>query len=128
MLDASAILAVLLGEEGAERVMEVLRAAARQEEVRVMVPFTALEEIEVFLLRRFPGEVGGLLALVESWPVQVPESYPQWSREAARLQATLGLSRPRAWAAALALLHDAELVHKDPALEGVPGLRQVRLP
>ena len=127
VLDASAILAVPLEAEGAEQVVSLLRSAAGQREARVLVPFTAMEEVELYLRRHVPDEVDRVLALVEGWPVEIVESYPQWRHEAVRLQASLDLSLPVAWAAALALLHDAELVYQDVTFEAIPGLVRTKI-
>ena len=127
VLDASAILAVPLEAEGAEQVVSLLRGAAGQREARVLVPFTAMEELELYLRRHVPDEVDRVLALVEGWPVEIVESYPQWRHEAVRLQASLDLSPPVAWAAALALLHDAELVYQGPTFEAIPGLVRTKI-
>lgn len=127
VLDASAILAVLLGDESAAQVVDLLQAAARQTKARVMVPFSALEELELFLLRRAPGHADRALAMVEAWPIEIVEAYPQWRREATLLRANLNLPRPVAWTAALALLHQAELVAQDPAFDSIPGLTLARI-
>ena len=47
--------------------------------------------------------------------------------EAARVKASGQLSLADAWMAALALLHDAQLVHTDPEFDNVAGLRSVKL-
>jgi predicted nucleic acid-binding protein len=47
---------------------------------------------------------------------------------AAEVKSRGGLSVADAWIASLALLHDAELVHKDPEFDAVEGLRAHRLP
>lgn len=128
VLDASAILAVPLEAEGAEQVVSLLRGAAGQREARVLVPFTAMEEVALYLRRHVPDEVDRVLALVEGWPVEIVESYPQWRHEAVRLQATFGVPPAVAWPAALALLHDAQLVHRDAAFDDLPGLTHIRIP
>lgn len=53
---------------------------------------------------------------------------PEWRKAAARLKARAGLSLGDAWNASLALLLDAELVHKDPEFDDVKGLKSLRLP
>lgn len=131
VLDSSAILCLLLGEAGAERVAEVLRLAETSPALksRVLLPFMALMEIEYWLRRSLPlGEVEQSLLLVEHWPVEVRESSPQWRHQAAALKAEVNLSVADAWIASLALLADAELVHKDPEYERVAGLKGIRLP
>lgn len=126
VIDTSAVLAVLVSGAGADKVVSTLRAAARQE-ARAMVPFTVMAELELELLRHAPGHIDQVLALVEAWPVEIVESYPQWRHEAVRLQAAFKLPAAIAWAASLALLHSAQLVHQDPAFEAIPGLAGIKL-
>ena len=125
VLDTSAILSVLFEEDGADRVEELLSG----KDSDVFVPFIALMEAEYRLLRVMSrDEVEGVLLMVESWPVQVQESTPEWRRQAASVKAQGGLSVADSWVAALAILTDGELVHKDPEFDGVEGLKAVRLP
>ena len=128
VLDTSAILAVLFSGEGAERVVDLLRAAAVNGRSQVLVPFTAMEELELYLLRRPSLPADRVLTLVEDWAIEIVESYPQWRHEAVRLQATLNLPPSIAWASSLALLHNARLVYQDPAFDGVPGVKGIKLP
>lgn len=132
VLDTSAIMCLLFQEEGADQVVEILDAAGNrevQDRTLVLVPFIALMETEYWLRRRLPArEVERTLLMVESWPIQVMESTPEWRREAARIKATVSLSVADAWIASLATLHQGELIHKDPEFEGVAGLKMLRLP
>ncbi len=123
VLDTSAIMAVILREEGALDVRDVMLGTAR-----VMVPFIAMMEIEYKLLRIKPEVLEESLALINEWPVQTVESTYSWRREAARVKARGRLSFADAWVAALALVTDATLVHKDPEFEGVDGLKMLKLP
>ena len=59
--------------------------------------------------------------------VSVIESNPGWGVLAADVKSRGGLSLADAWIASLALMHDAELVHKDPEFDRVEGLRSFRL-
>ena len=107
---------------------EVLRTAEKQRAAgRVLIPFTAMTELELYLLRRLPSHTDRILGLVESWPAQIVESDPQWRREAVRLQSSLGIPRLIAWPSALALLHHARLVHKELAYDTIPGLRGMKI-
>jgi predicted nucleic acid-binding protein len=116
-------MALLLREEGAEAVRDAIYSPGL-----VRLPFVALMEIEYKLRQRKPEIVEESLSLIEEWPVALTESYYSWRREAARVKAEAKVSFADAWIAALALLGDAELVHKDPEFENVNGLRQRRLP
>jgi predicted nucleic acid-binding protein len=84
-------------------------------------------ELEYKLLRHSERVAEHSLALVLNWPVTVQESSPQWRSEAARIKASARVSVADAWIAGLALLLDAELVHKDPEFDAVPELRALRL-
>jgi predicted nucleic acid-binding protein len=66
--------------------------------------------------------------MLDAWPVESVESYLSWRRAAARVKAQGKVSFAAAWVAALALLRDAELVHKDPEFDAVTGLKTLRLP
>ena len=101
----------------------------QREESLVIVPFVALMETEYWLLRRRPArEVERTLLLVENWPVTIVESTEEWRHEAARIKAGNRLSLADAWIASLAILHSAQLVHKDPEFDLVVGLESLRLP
>ena len=132
VLDTSAIMCVLFGEDGADRVVEILDAAKDEtpgDITHIYVPFLALMELEYWLLRRLsPREMEDTLILVESWPMRVVESTPEWRHAAAHVKATASLSVADAWIASLAILHQGELVHKDPEFDQLLGLRMRRLP
>lgn len=132
VLDTSAIMCVLFQEDGADQVVEILDAAndtTRGARTVVFAPFLALMELEYSLLRQLsPREVEGALFLVETWPLQVVESSPEWRHEAAHVKATASLSVADAWIAALAILREGELVHKDPEFDQLAALKARRLP
>ncbi len=126
VFDSSAVLALLLGEPEAERVAEVLeRVQDGQDEL--FLPFMTLMEVRYRLLREYAAQAGIGTAIVNSWPARVEESNPRWREAAARVKSRGGLSLADAWIASLALMHDAELVHKDPEFDHVEGLRSLRL-
>ncbi|MCL0057515.1 PIN domain-containing protein [Dehalococcoidales bacterium] len=120
VLDSSAVMSVLFDEVGAFKVLELLDEASRGNS-QISLRFMALMEIEYWLLRRLPKEAERSLLLVQSWPVEVEESYPE-------LKAGFPLSVADAWIAALAIIQDAELVHKDPQFERIRDLKTLRLP
>jgi predicted nucleic acid-binding protein len=68
------------------------------------------------------------MSAVLSWPMQILPSFPEWGRLAAPVNGPGKLSLGDAWVASLALLHGAQLVHEDPELEAVAGLKDVGLP
>jgi predicted nucleic acid-binding protein len=128
VLDTSALLTVLNNEPGVETVLDILEAA-RSGGARVHLPFMALMELEYLSLRQRSREATqGILTLVEAWPVEIEESTQEWRHEAANVKASASISLADAWMCSLAFLLDAELVHKDPEYDGVPGLRALQLP
>jgi predicted nucleic acid-binding protein len=131
VLDTSAILCVLLEENGVDRVVAILNAArsAQDAEPLVLLPFIARMETEYRLIRRLSAvDAERVGVLVENWPVHIVESSPEWRHAAARLKSTTPLSVADAWIASLALEEDCELVHKDPEFDLVSELRAIRLP
>lgn len=96
---------------------------------RVLLPFIVAMEVEYISLRyENRATVDQWIEELESWPVEIVESSRRWRRMAAYVKSTVRLSLADAWVAALALLEDAELVHKDPEFDAVPGLKHMRLP
>lgn len=134
VLDTSALLTVFYEEDGASQVLEILELAsqgtdAEKEGVEVYLPFMAMMEFEYMASRRFTvSVVDQALRMIGAWPVERVESSPEWGSQAAHVKSKAGLSVADAWNAALALMRDAELVHKDPEFDQVEGLRRVRLP
>jgi predicted nucleic acid-binding protein len=124
VLDTSALLTLFRGEEGAPQVIQVLKSGEP-----LYLPFMALMEFE-YMTERERGlpDLYEALRLIHAWPASRIESNPDWRRAAARLKAGAGLSLGDAWNASLALLLDAELVHKDPEFDEVRGLKSLRLP
>ncbi len=127
-LDTSAVLAVLKRERDYEKVADLLRSARARDDVRILVPFVALMEVQYKLLQEIPeSDVAYWLNVVRAWPIEVIESSPDWGSEAARVKAMSHVSLADAWVASLALIEDAELLHKDPEFEDVAGLRMIKL-
>jgi predicted nucleic acid-binding protein len=94
----------------------------------ILLPFMTLMEAEYVLARTFPpSQVDQFIATLRGVGAPVVESNPAWGAAAARLKARGGLSLADAWIASLALMYDAELLHKDPEFERVEGLRSKRL-
>lgn len=127
-LDSSAVLAYLYGEEGHDQVEHLLEEARGANGHTLLLPFVVLMEVEYKLLRSLSeSDVELSLTAIENWPVEIMESTTPWRRLAAQLKARFRLSLADAWIASLALLHDAQLVHKDPEFDAVPGLKALRL-
>ncbi|HEV7787046.1 MAG TPA: PIN domain-containing protein, partial [Thermoanaerobaculia bacterium] len=112
VLDTSAVLALFKDEEGAQEVEDILDACAAGDSVAYL-PFMSLMEFEYSTLRAqgMPA-IERALMTIQAWPVKRMESSPDWGRKAARVKSEVSLSIADAWNAALALMLDAELVHK----------------
>ncbi len=126
VFDSSAVLTFLLEEPEADQVADALYQVQAGRE-RLLMPFMTLMEVRYRLLRDYPSEAAMSMALVNSWPSRTYESTPEWREQAARIKAGGGLSMGAAWNAALALMHDATLVHKDKEFDRVAGLRALHL-
>jgi predicted nucleic acid-binding protein len=128
VLDTSALLTLFKDEDGAQEVEEILEACSDGRS-RAYLPFMSLMEFEYLTLRVKGREaVDGAIRMIQTWPVERIESYPEWGRKAAWVKSRFPLSVADAWNAALALIVDAELVHKDPEYDPIRGLRHRRLP
>lgn len=133
VLDTSAILAVLQDEPGKDQVLDLFLEVGRgdivHERSTINIPFMALMEVHYLALQRLGWEEAEkTIQVLRAWPAEVHESTPRWRLEAAAVKASNRLSAADAWNASLALLLDAELVHKDPEFDEVAGLRSLRLP
>ena len=130
VLDTSAVLAMLRSEPGIEEVERLLEQAKEQPDVNsILLPFIALMEVEYQFWREMPERrVNYWTNVALGWPVVLRESTPEWRRAAALVKSRGRISLADSWVTALALLHDAELVHKDPEFDEVPGLKAIRLP
>ena len=110
---------LLFDEPGATEVQEIVEG-----DQEVVLPFMAVMEVEYVLRRRLPEpRVEQIVATLRAWPVEIPESTPEWGQVAARVKARGGLSLGDAWIASCALQRDAFLLHRDPEFDSVPGLR-----
>ncbi len=115
---------LLLDGPGADDVQRIVEG-----EELVLLPFMTIMEVDYVLRRTLTEpEVERTVAALRGWPVTIVESGPEWGHEAALVKSGGGLSVADAWIAALARLHDARLVHKDPEFDAVEGLRAHRLP
>lgn len=124
VLDTSAVIAYLYDEDGADTVEGVMDSADD-----VLVPFMAIMEVRYKLLQDFGSErTSRFLAILNGWPMRVLESSPEWGQIAAEVKAPGKVSLGDSWVAALALMEDATLVHKDPEFEVVPDLKMLKLP
>lgn len=121
VLDTSAVMCLLFDQPGADVVEQILEG-----DEAVALPFIALMEVRYVLMRALsPDRVDQLIAMLRGSHAEIPESSPAWGEMAARVKAGGGLSLADAWMAALALLRDARLAHRDPEFNRVPGLQSL---
>lgn len=126
VLDTSALMAIILDEPEADAAEAGVRTALRRGD-SILLPFVVATEIEYLLIRRF-GDRGDLyLARINAWPTELIESDDGWRHEAARVKAAGNISFADAWVAALGLLRDAPVLHKDPQFEAVDRLKTIDL-
>ncbi|MCH7697730.1 MAG: PIN domain-containing protein [Chloroflexi bacterium] len=124
VLDTTALVSYFKAELLGAQVRDMLL----QQPSNLLLPFMAIMEAQYVLARTFtPAQVGQLIATLRALGAPVVESDPAWGAAAARVKSSGGLSLADAWIASLALMHDAELVHKDPEFDRVKGLRSYRL-
>ena len=127
-LDTSAIACMMRREPGFETVRDLVDGAPVTDD-RILIPFIVPMEVEYVSLREENSEiVDRWLDEIEAWPATIIESNQRWRRLAAHVKSTTRLSLADAWVAALALLEDATLIHKDPEFDPIPGLKHLRLP
>jgi predicted nucleic acid-binding protein len=128
LLDTSAPLALRDNEPGADRVAELLAAAADGGPACHGCFMTLMEVL--YRVWKDEGEAAGRTAhagcqrLAITW---VHENSALLER-AAEVKARFPVSLADAWIAAAALELDAVLVHKDPEFERIDGLKQEVLP
>lgn len=119
---------VVLEDEPETSTMLEILGQADEGQATLLLPFLALMEVEYILLRRVqPERVAAALSMLENWPATIVESNAAWRRQAALVKASDGLSLADAWMAALAMLSNAQLVHKDPEFDNIAGLRSAKL-
>ncbi len=130
VLDTSAIFAFTDQEAGVDEVERLLNAA-HAEKCQIEVCSISLMELYYVTLREAgEDEAARLIALVKSWPVAWVYPNERTLLQAGRLKASHRLSIADALVAAVAKLHQATLVHKDPEFEALAqevALRELTL-
>lgn len=128
LLDTSALLALRDDEPGAERVAELLEAAARGEKLCHGCFMSQMELL--YRVWKDEGEETGRAAylLCLRLPITWLHESAELLERAAEIKARFPLSLADAWIAASALQLNAVLVHKDPEFERVAELNHELLP
>ncbi|MGA4578063.1 PIN domain-containing protein [Limisphaera sp. VF-2] len=127
-LDSSALLTLLQDEPGTDTVTALLEAAEKGS-ATLLLSTVSLTEIVSVLARTF-GEKAARddLRLIREMPIDIRSPTQDDCIAAGWLRTQFKLSTADAITAAQARAAGAELVHKDPALEAVPELKQRKLP
>lgn len=127
LLDTSALLTLRDDEPGADHVAELLTEA--QQGVAICLGcFITLMEV-LYRVWKDEDETAGRLAHEQclSLPIDWIHESRGLLEKAAELKACHAVSFADAWIAATAVLHNAELVHKDPEFEAL-DTKQIQLP
>jgi predicted nucleic acid-binding protein len=86
-------------------------------------------EVRYKLFRDFGSDRSSTyLDILFGWPMRIVESTPEWGQVAADVKVPGKISLGDAWVAALGLIEDATVVHKDPEFDAVSDLKVFRLP
>jgi predicted nucleic acid-binding protein len=117
LLDTSALLTLIEGEEGAKRVETILRTT------KPLIPWTALMEVHYITEReRGSAEADQRYALLRALDADALwDMNERVLLRAARFKARHKLSFADTVIAAYAVLEDAVLVHKNPEYEALAG-------
>ena len=127
-LDSSAVLALFLAEPGFEIVRATLAEAAKGK-CEVRVAQISLTEIANSVCRDYDEATAREdIRLLKELAVSIEAPTNEQCIEAGLLRRIVKLSTANAVIAVQAMAAGAELVHKDPEFETVPGLKQRRLP
>lgn len=124
VIDTSGLIAYFKAEPiGGPEVRTLL-----EEPGELLLPFMAIMEAQYVLTRTFGGgRAEQFVNILRSLGAPIVESTPAWGSAAARIKAGGGLSMGDAWIAALALMHDATLVHRYKEFDRVAGLKTLHL-
>lgn len=117
LLDTSAILALTDREDGFKKVEELLDWATSGETEVVTCAVTLMELYYITLQEQGDDLAAQLVGLVKSWPIHWIYPDEKALLHAGRIKAFHRLSFADAIIAAVAKLHEAVLVHKDPEFE-----------
>lgn len=127
LLDTSALLTLRDDEVGSDQVADLLYQA-QTGQADCLACFMTLMEL-FYRVWKDEGETHGRLAYeqCQALPLTWVHEDPSLLEKAAELKAIYTISLADAWIAAAAMLHEAQLVHKDPELTSMP-CSQIVLP
>ena len=120
LLDTSALLTLRDNEAGADEVANLLYQAQHGRAHCLACFITRMELF--YRVWKDEGKIAGRLAYeqAQALPIEWIHEEKDLLEKAAELKATYPISLADAWVAAAAILHVAELVHKDPELANLP--------
>lgn len=116
VLDTSAIFAFTDQGEGADEVDKLLDSAQVTMCQLEISAISLMEVCYITMMEQGENEAARLVGLIKSWPAALIYPDEQTLLQAGKLKASYRLSLADALIAAVAKLHDATLVHKDPEL------------
>ena len=113
VLDSYSLIAYFDGEEGAEKMVEILRSA-RDSSRPLLLSVINWGEVYYITLRESGRERADEIAhLISTLPIEIIPADLELTKQAAEFKAGLKMSYADCFAAALAKLHRAELVTGD---------------
>ncbi len=133
VLDSFAVMALLLDEQGAARVEELLEGAGMGEHELYITVVNLGEVLYTFENRRDMEAAQEALAFVDQSPIEIVEVDRSLALNAARLKATTGMGYVDCFVAGCAQRLDAAVVTGDPdfrrvedlvAIEWLPGAEE----
>ncbi|MBI3660738.1 type II toxin-antitoxin system VapC family toxin [Candidatus Acetothermia bacterium] len=128
VLDTSAILAFTDGEEGSDEIERLLEAGKKGSYQLLVCSISLMELYYVTMREKGEDEAARIIALVKSWPVKWVYPDEKTLLQAGKLKASSQLSLADALIAAVAKLHKARLVHKDPEFSALAKIQLFPLP
>ena len=129
VLDTSALLAFIDGEDGADDVEKVLRSAMRSPGLAAISSMTLAEVYYITMQEQGESIAKATLAHVKALGLDIVYPDEQLTLFAARIKAAHRLSLADAFVAATAQFRAAVLVHKDPEFDPLStDLKMLRLP
>jgi predicted nucleic acid-binding protein len=126
-IDTSAIMAYFLGEKGNEEISSILSRSQKGETI-VYVSFMTYMEV-LYRTWKLADEVTGRKAymMLRNLPVKEIMQDEDLLLRAASIKATSFLSVADAWIAATAQKTGSTLIHKDPEMDNLRGIKTRKL-
>ena len=126
-LDTSAIMAYFLGEKGNDEVLHIL-SMAQKHEITAYVSFMTFMEVLYRTWKLSDKDTGRkAYIMLRNLPVKEINQDEDLLLKAAAIKATNSLSVADAWIAATAQKTGSTLVHKDPEMNDLRGIKLKKL-